>query len=278
MHTLLERENHRLLLGKVKIHSNITWEEDEISFVVLYLGDYNLTGSAKKSLSKEEFRRMSQEIEESFKQGKMEEVMSLFDKYFGYFRYSLWHLFKDTQRKVIHKIFDSALKEINTSFKQIYHRYAAIMQITEKLGMPVPKPFLAAAEFVLNTDIRDLLESEEMNLNKLIEITKEIKRFSINLEKPTLAYICSQKINMLMEQFLKNPENPSLLEQILEILRGMEILSLDLNLWKAQNIYFFLSKEIYPFMSQRAEKGDEEKKKWIKNFHNLSNYLKVKIG
>jgi len=274
---ILELGKQRLSLGRVGIHSNITGEENEISFAVLHFGDHNLIGAAREFIGAEGFAQMHKEIGESFMQGEMQEVVRLFDKHFGQASCSLWHLFKDEQRKVIRKIFDSALKEIDISFRQIYEHYASIMQATEKLGMPLPKPFLSAAEFVLNVDIRDLLESEQLDLNKLRKLANAINRFSISLDKSTLAYISSKKINTLMEQFLKNPEDFLLLEQIVGILRETEILSLDLNLWKAQNVYFSLSKQIYPSMCQRAEKGDEEKKKWIENFHNISDYLKVKI-
>lgn len=277
INNILELGKQRLSSGRVGIHSNITGEENEISFAVLYFGEHNLIGAAREFMGEEAFARMRKEIEESLMKGEMQEVVRLFDKHFSQASCSIWHLFKDEQRKVIRKIFDSVLKEINISFRQIYERYASITQATEKLGMPLPKPFLSAAEFVLNMDIMDLLESAQLDLDKLRKLANDINRFSISLDKSTLAYISSNKINTLMGQFFKNPEDLLLLEQIVGILRGTEILSLDINLWKAQNIYFSLSKQIYPTICQRAEKGDQEKGKWIENFHSLGGYLKVKI-
>jgi RNase P subunit RPR2 len=54
-------------------------------------------------------------------------------------------------------------------------------------------------------------------------------------------------------------------------------LSVELDLWKAQNTYFSIMKNLYRSMQERAEKGEDLAKRWIELFHRLGNQLHVKV-
>ena len=97
----------KLAVGRTRIVSEITWDEEPISFAVLHLGDHNLNGGVKKLMEDESFSAMNTEIKEAFDKGDIPEVIRLMDKHFGTNNYSLWHLFKDEQRKVLNQVLRS---------------------------------------------------------------------------------------------------------------------------------------------------------------------------
>jgi hypothetical protein len=81
-----------------------------------------------------------------------------------------------------------------------------------------------------------------------------------------------------MEEWAQNPEDASLLETITRVIAVCRKLGLELNLWKAQTIYFFTGKEELVKMRRKlAETSDENAKRWIDSFKALGEYQKVKI-
>ena len=72
--------------------------------------------------------------------------------------------------------------------------------------------------------------------------------------------------------------NPSLFGRITYVLELLEPLSLNLNLWKAQNMYFNLKEHMKGEMDKKAEKGDGSAKEWLDVFNKLAETLRMKVG
>ena len=90
----------------------------------------------------------------AFEHGDLPQVVRLLDRYFGGMPYSLRSLFRDEQRRILDRILASTLAEVEGEFRQIYAQHAPLMRFLKTLGTPLPKAFAAAAELVLNVDLR----------------------------------------------------------------------------------------------------------------------------
>ncbi len=145
------------------------------------------------------------------------------------------------------------------------------------MQIPLPKALANPVEFVLNIDLRRLLENEEFDLERLQKLVDEFKKLSIELDKPTLSFVASQKINTLMKGFYQTPEDVSLLETIENIFRILSAIPLELDMWESQNIYFSIGKRLYGEMREKSEKDDQTAKKWVEHFNRLGDYLRVRI-
>lgn len=266
----------KLAIGKADIVSNITREEETMSFAVLHLGDQNINGGARKYVGDEAFSVMQHEIKEAFEKGNIPNIIRRMDKHFGMHNYSLWHLFKDEQRKVFSKILEHTLKEIELYFRQIYEHNYSVMQAMTELHIPLPKALATTVEFITNTDIRSMLANKEPNFSLLNNLIEEVKRWSLELDKTTLSFVASQKINTLMEKLSGAPEDVYLLETLDTLIRILRSMPLELDLWKAQNLHFSIGKSHYSEMRERAEKGDQTAIKWVEHFNGLGDYLHVR--
>jgi hypothetical protein len=120
------------------------------------------------------------------------------------------------------------------------------------------------------------LEAEEIDLDGLKTLIKEVKRWSIEVDKITLNFVATLKVNDLLERLYNKPEDIQLLEVIHNILKMLQSLSLELKLWQAQNIYFSIGKKIYTEMLSNANAGKENARIWIKHFNKLGQYLYVR--
>ena len=275
---LIEAGRLRLVVGKVTIRSDITWSEEAICFAVLHLGDHNLNGGVRNFINDEAFSIMKKEIGETFNKGDVPQVIRLMDKHFGANNYSLWHLFRDEKRKVLHQVLRPILDEVELSFRQAYENNYPTMNFLHEVKIPLPKSLLAASEFVINKDMEEVLKEEKPDLEKLEQLIGEVRKWDVNIDKPTLSFVASSAISSLTENLAGNREKLSLMEEIEHTIRLLRSLPLDLDLWRSQNIYFDIGQSFYEKAKARAEKGEKEAVKWLEVFRKLGDQLQVKVS
>ena len=278
IYELTEAGIQRLVIGKAKVNSDITGEETTIGFAVLHLGDHNLAGGVREYMGDEPFSLMRQEIQDAFGKSDIPEVIRLMDTHFETHSYSLWHLFKDEQRKVLDQILDSTLKEVAASFRQVYEHHYPVMQVMKEMRIPLPKVFATATELFIGTDIREELRKEELDFTRIEKLVEETKRWTLKLDMKSLSFVASERITSIMEEFSKAPEEVEHLQKLQDLFRVLSALPMQLDLWKAQNTYFSIGEDHFQAMQQRAAAGDENATEWIEHFKGLGNYLHVKCS
>jgi alpha-amylase/alpha-mannosidase (GH57 family) len=276
IYDLTDSGREKLAVGKARLLSEITWEEENISFAVLHFGDHNLIGGARKFTDDHSFSSLHEEIKEAFTNSDIPEVIRLMDKHFGTHNYSLWHLFKDEKRKVLNQVLDSTLEEMETSFRQIYENQYSVMQALRENRVPLPKAFSTTVEFILNTDFRRLMEDEEFDLERLKKLVEEFKKWNLQPDRTLLSFVTSKKFDRLMEEVSKKPQDLSLWKTVGDLLEILRDFPLDLDLWRSQNIYFKVCQQLGSEMEKRSLEGDEGAKKWVDCLRKMGEYLRVK--
>jgi hypothetical protein len=266
-----------LVIGRVRLRSNITLEEYIIDFSVLRLFEQNVYGGVSARLDDKSFANMSNEMEQAFGKNDISEVIKIFNTYFGRHNYSLWYLFKDEQRKILNQIFTASVKQIEFAFRYIYERHYPLMRAMREVMMPLPKALSASAEFILNNDITEELEKEDTDTMRLKNLAAEMLKQSLELDK-AVGYIAASKINSLMKRLYDNPDDAATLHKLGEILRMLKELPLELDMWQSQNLCFALSKNVYDKMNRAAQEGNPDAQKWLEDFNSVADYLEVKAG
>jgi hypothetical protein len=277
MYNKMEAGKLKLIIGKTKIRSNITWDEMAISFAVLHLGDHNINAGVKYFNGDSEFTAMQDEIKNAFEKGDIPEVVRLMDKHFENNIYSLLHLFKDEQRKVLDQILQLTYESVEASYRHIYDDNFTIMNFYHSLQRRLPRPFSLAAEYILNRDLKKFFEDENPDVEKLKRLIEETKRWSSKVDTTTIGFIASSWVNSIMEKLNEDPEDIELFEKISNTLEVSIPLSLSLDLWKAQNIYFSIGRSYYQPMKEKAAKNDSSAQRWVESFHRLGYFIHVKI-
>jgi len=272
---LKEAGRLRLALGRAVVRSKDTWEQATVCFAVLHLGDHNFIGGVD-CLSVDEFTKMRTLMTNAFLESDIPSVIGIIKDYFKYHNYSLWHLFKEEQQKILNQVLSSTMDDIETSFRQIYDHHYPLMQIKNEISLPLPRMLMTVVEFVLNRDISAVLEAEDVDIKRFKQLVEEMKRWSFKRDQANFAFLASGRISSLMKRLSDYPDNIHLLDKIIIILELLGQLSLDLDLWKAQNIYFAMGRKIYPEIASQAG-GDELAARWVKLFEQLGENLLVKI-
>jgi alpha-amylase/alpha-mannosidase (GH57 family) len=271
-----EAGRQKLAAGMAHMRSNITWAESDVSFAVVHLGDHNLMGGVREFISAEEFASMQAEIKEAFQRSDIPRIIHLMDEHFRAHSYSLWHLFRDEQRRVFARILASTLAEVEVSYRRIYDHHYPIMQVMRELSTPIPKAFVTAAEFTMNAELRNLIEDESPDRNRLRELVSDIKRWSFEIDKTTLAFLATNRVNILMDEFMQNPEGLDLVEKVETLIDASHALGLDIDLWKAQNHIFSINSQVAPSMRERARSEDQLAARWLEHINKVSEQMGVR--
>jgi hypothetical protein len=204
----------KLAIGRIQVSSEITHNADTISFGVLHFGDHNLVGGVRVFLGEEAYGVMAWEVTEAFALADLPETIRRLDKHFGASTYSLKSLFRDEQRKVSEQIMELTMAEVWSAFDRIYSHYVPLMRFLRDLGVPLPKPFFAAAEAVLNRNLRRafLAPSSTSRPSAISSTRSGCSRCP--LDSAGLEYALRQGLENFMSRCRQEPQNSRLLAQL----------------------------------------------------------------
>jgi alpha-amylase/alpha-mannosidase (GH57 family) len=275
---VFEAGKSKLAFGRVNVTSEITFESAMLTFGILHFGDHNLNGGARKFLGEEIYSSTIEELSNAFKIGDFSEVIRLLDKHFGESTYSIRSLFRDEQRKVLNLLLESTLSEAEAVYRQLYERNALMMRFITSLGVPPPKAFYAAAEFVLNSNLRRAFENLDVDIERVETLLTEAKLEGIALDVQTLEYALRKNIERMTERLLASPDDTSHLRKLDAVLGVTRSLPFVVNLWRPQNIYYEILERVYPRFQSLAEQGDEGAREWVNHFRSLGDKLSIRVA
>jgi alpha-amylase/alpha-mannosidase (GH57 family) len=267
----------QLLTGCVKIQSDILQEQFEAQFAAVYTGDHNVSCGIKPFGDSEGFRAMQAELRESFDKGDLSTTIRTLDAQFDGNIYSLWHLFRDAQRKVVRKVLAPTFQTAEDMYRQIFENNYPFLNFLQWVAIPLPRHFLDAAAFVIETDLKRLLAGEGMDLERLEQGIKDAGRFGLSLDYAGLGYEAAEWVNRRLTAFGANPGNIEALVNVKEALERLHALPMGLNLWKAQNVVFDLTKTQYPEKREAAGRNGAEAAQWVEMFAAVAKALLVRM-
>lgn len=267
----------KLGLGTTRIVSNITWDETEVSFAAAYLGGHNANCGIREYMSPEDFEQMREEIEPVFMKGDIPELIRTMDNHFQTHSYSLWHLFKDEQQKFLSGIIRSQLEDTEATLRSIVDKNYTLMNFLMEINVPFPRALRSAAETIVQTDLTRLFEEQEPDLEQLENLVQQSRDWRISLNITELGYKAGWKIDQLMEELEQDPHNCDLLRRIINMLDLLSPLSLDLNLWQSQNIFFRLVRDVSGEMKEKADKAEDTALEWMELLSRLASHLHVAV-
>ncbi|MFC2021726.1 DUF3536 domain-containing protein [Chloroflexota bacterium] len=270
--------NVRLAAGRARVTSRITGESADLSFGVLHFGDHNVNAGVREYQGEEAYQTMVAETTQTCAAADFPEVIRLLDKHFGISTYSLKDLFLDEQRKVLDNIMESAMSDIEAAYYQVYEHHYPPMRFLSDLGYPIPKSFQSAAEFILNSSLRKIISTDDMDRERLRSLLEETQTWNVELDTEGLSYLLQQTLERMMVRLVTTPDDIDTLQKLRDIAELLSGLPFSVDLWKVQNLYHDMLDSTYLDIKERAGQGDEAAKKWLDLFVFLGQQISVWVG
>src|SRR5438093_7537506 len=267
----------KLLVGRARVTSEITCESDVLSFGALHMGYHLMNAGVRVYQGEEEYEALAGEMIDRFRHADFPEVIRILDRLFGP-SYSLGSIFHDDQRKILDLIMESTLAEAEAICRQIYETHAPMMRFVSDLRIPLPRVFSMAAEFALNSSLREAFaDPENLDFDHIQALLDEAGVDKIRLDDITLGFALRETIKQLSDQFLDNPDDIDLLKKLEAAAGVARNLPFDVNVWRTQDNYYLLLQQAFPEWVEKALQGDAGAQEWLEHFVGLGRHLAVKV-
>ena len=177
-------------------------------------------------------------------------------------------------------ILDQTLRNIEPDFRKIYDSHLPLMLAMRNLNIPLPTIFLATVEFILNKDLARVLREDQWDRDMLRRSLDEFRRWAGQIDTSRLSFLASHKIEHLVGRLAENGggQSQDFLARIEELFQALDGLDVEFDLWKPQNIYFYLvNNHLLSDMKVRAGRGEAQAAKWVESFLRVGDRLRLKV-
>jgi hypothetical protein len=228
----------RFAVGRARVKSSLTYDSQTFCWAVLYYGNHTLHCGVREARSAAEYAEMVDDVTRAFSERDISKTLATITKHFGGSLYSLKSLFGDQQRQIFTQILESTLGEIEAAHRQVYERNVTLTKFLSAFKMPLPKELAMSMEFVLNADLRRAIQADEPDLKNIMEIFEEAKAARVHLDTEGLGYLIQAAIEKVMLRLRDNSNDARLVQKLETAMELVSRLPFDLNLWRAQNIFY----------------------------------------
>ncbi len=258
-------EELKTAFGRATVLSGVTREGIDLEFAALRSGTHDIRCGIGPPMDPRSSEEIKKELFSAVERSAVEEAAGALEERFTSV-YTLQHIFRDEQRNIVDKMLLPAYRDIDSAFAGIYEKNLDLIDFFREIGIPLLRPLSTASEYVLNCRLRNLF-ADKHDIRELEDAIKNAERLNMGIY-PDTALKAGSWISAAMDDIAKNPGDVAKVNILRDRLRLLKPWRTDLNLWRAQNIYFFLSKSL-----EKNTSGD----RWLEAFRDLGNYLQVKV-
>jgi alpha-amylase/alpha-mannosidase (GH57 family) len=190
----------RVAMGRARIRSRVTEECQDVCYVVLHLGDQNLSAGVKlyRPEDGDEFDKFRREVGTAVRRANLPQVIRLIDGYFGETSFALTSLFADEQHRILRTILDQTLGEMEQSLETIYEDHSSLLEYLTESNMQPPAPLALAASFAVNARLRRALDAEVFDTAGIADLLRRAAVDQVTLDTNDLSFTASQRMKRAM--------------------------------------------------------------------------------
>ncbi|HXF09543.1 MAG TPA: DUF3536 domain-containing protein, partial [Desulfuromonadaceae bacterium] len=262
--------NVRLALGRIKVTFVVTRASDELTYMVVHMGDHNLNCGVRPNGDEKSYKDLVNEARTVFERADFPELIRILDRNFGTTRYSLKNLFRDEQRKVLNQILSATRDEIHNAYRVLTDRFAPLSRFLNDIYAPPLNALAPATEFVLNSELRKQFDNGHVDAERVKSLLAEGRAVNIHFDTGELGYTTKKHFDRLSETLARTPEDINVLRRLCDSAGLIPLLPYEVNLWIPQNTYYQLAAGLLPEMQRR---NDDASRTWIENFEVLGHRL-----
>jgi alpha-amylase/alpha-mannosidase (GH57 family) len=267
-----EAGEQKLVLGITKVRSLVTRSEKRFQFAVIYLGKHDLIGNLSLDIELDKFSSMQFRMVDAFEDGRLGDVISIMQTYFGPEKYSIWSLFKEEKRKILDTIAKQGMEDIESSLRRAYNRDYPLVNALSNNDIPIPTAYKTTFEYILNADVLKCFQPDRINVKTLERIVGELQRWSLKIEDPgRVERIAGESIYAELQRVRSEQTNVKRIQRLNRLFPILKKFNLEPNLYLTQNLYFEMSLEF------RKGSVGVSQKEWMEQFLLLGDNLGVKV-
>jgi hypothetical protein len=129
----------------------------------------------------------------------------------------------------------------------------------------------------MNARLRDALKGPELDVERTTRAFERARADGVSLDAKTLGYTIEKTLEALAERVFADPAATVSLSRLEEAVRFARSLPFEIRLWRPQNRFFSVVRDVLPVMRERADAGEHAAIEWLGVFSALGEALKVRV-
>jgi alpha-amylase/alpha-mannosidase (GH57 family) len=267
----------KLVAGRCRITSKITYEFSELEYCAMHLGDHNVIGGVRECTGGHSEREIIHDMSSAFEKADLSEVFRLMDAFFGQSAFSLKSLFLDEHRRVLDSILKSAHAELEELNRRTFERMAPLIRYLMNVEMELPSYFKNIAVSAINSDLDQAFQEAGFNADLAKVLLESAAFWRVDLDSIRLECVLRETLEKLAKKVQDNPGSLPILRTFASAVRLAPKLPFNLNFYKTQSIYYDVLQNQYPELKNAADIGIRDAMIWIEEFKALGNVLSVNV-
>ncbi|MDB5491818.1 MAG: glycoside hydrolase family 57 [Micavibrio sp.] len=227
----------QMMSAHISALSNVTGENHQIEFVIIHLGDQNISVGALPYSGAASYAEMTKEFQDAFAKGETMQALRLLDKYFDGNLYSLNDLLRDQKKEIIDVVFSQTLESVEDQFDLIYDQHYPVMRYLSSLHIALPPVFSHIARFVQSSMIEAELREEPVDCEALKNHIREAALWGVEIDAARVEAQYLQALRRLSKRFYKDGTDMDALRSFTDLLEMRLLLPFHIDLGDIQNDY-----------------------------------------
>lgn len=265
-----------LAVGRSRVSSEITRESEIVTYALLHFGSHSLSGGIRRYIGENEYEALAGQMLRSFESGDLTGVIRLLAE-FPEYSFSLKSLFADRQREILFNLLRIPVRQAESTYRRLYRENATLIRFLLDMGLPLPRAFTMAAEFVLNRELRRIFEAEAIDLERARSLLGEATELKVRLDESGLSYVVERALENLAATHRSRPYDMATLEQLVDLATLARNLPFEVDLWKTQNLFYATVRDTLAETRARADVGDARASQALPLLHRLGEHLSVAV-
>ncbi|MBU7586093.1 MAG: DUF3536 domain-containing protein [Nostoc sp. TH1S01] len=239
-----------LVVGHLKLVSEITWESEHLVFAVLHLGGWDFHCCIQQFTGRRDYSQLKEKLFTALQQASAAHTILVMTQLFGNETFSLQNLFAEERHRIMRLISQETLTRLDQLYTQTYRENYGVLMAFHRDELEVPQELQVAAEIALGYRCMTTLRSLEQDIaepqscwNHIVEleaISTEAKHLRCRLNIPEGKQMLEQLILRSLWQLLHDANGSfatdiQLLERLIDV--GYQ-LNLGISLYRSQELYF----------------------------------------
>jgi alpha-amylase/alpha-mannosidase (GH57 family) len=239
-----------LVVGHLKLVSEITWESEHLVFAVLHLGGWDFHCCIQQFTGRRDYSQLKEKLFGALQQASAAHTILAMTQLFGEEAFSLQNLFAEERHRIMRLLSQETLTRLGQLYTQAYRDNYGVLMAFHRDELAVPQELQVAAEIALGHRCMMTLRSLEQDItepqkmwNHIVEleaIATEAKHLRCRLNIPEGKQMLEQLIARLLWQLLHD-SNGSFNADIQQLERLIDVgdqLSIHISLQRSQELYF----------------------------------------
>jgi alpha-amylase/alpha-mannosidase (GH57 family) len=228
-----------LVLGAASVRSRTTLEARSLLWGALRVGELSVTAGVRAVAVEAEADADAGprvlDLVGAVEEGDLAAALHMLEKAYDRSRRSLRSLWPEERRRALELVARRALERTAEAARLLYERQAPLLRALTDAGLPVPRLWEAAASFVLEGSLEELLAGPSPDASRVRALVERSVRGGVRLDDTRVRRAARASLEAAADRFALDPPGEGRLQALVDTVDAVRVLPYEVGLRHVQD-------------------------------------------